>query len=89
MRAVLKRPRILIFDEATASLDAPTAERLAQTVNRLKARCTIFFITHQPPKGVHADDTEAPPITRASALSGREQPIGALAFRALVGLKTH
>jgi ABC-type transport system involved in Fe-S cluster assembly fused permease/ATPase subunit len=34
-RALLKRPRILIFDEATSSLDAPTAEQFAKTVNRL------------------------------------------------------
>jgi subfamily B ATP-binding cassette protein HlyB/CyaB len=56
-RAVLKHPKILIFDEATASLDPPTAERFAQTVNRLKARCTILFITHQPPKGLQTDAT--------------------------------
>lgn len=38
---------------------------------------------------VSADATEAPtPNTRTSALSGREQPTGALAFRALVDLKT-
>ena len=38
---------------------------------------------------VSADATEAPtPNTKTSALSGREQPTGALAFRALVDLKT-
>jgi HlyD family secretion protein len=37
---------------------------------------------------VSADATEAPtPNTRTSALSGREQPTGALAFRTLVDLK--
>jgi subfamily B ATP-binding cassette protein HlyB/CyaB len=55
-RALLKRPRILLFDEATASLDAPTAERLAQTVNRLKGQVTILFITHQVPRGLHVDE---------------------------------
>jgi subfamily B ATP-binding cassette protein HlyB/CyaB len=55
-RAILKRPRILIFDEATASLDQPTAERFAQTVNRLKGEVTILFIAHQVPRGLHVDE---------------------------------
>jgi subfamily B ATP-binding cassette protein HlyB/CyaB len=55
-RAVLKRPRILIFDEATSSLDAQTAERFAQTVNRLKGVATILFIAHQLPKGLAVDE---------------------------------
>ncbi|MGH8708990.1 MAG: peptidase domain-containing ABC transporter, partial [Burkholderiales bacterium] len=32
-RALLKRPRVLIFDEAASNLDPATAERFAQTVN--------------------------------------------------------
>ena len=55
-RAVLKRPRILIFDEATSNLDPPTAERFAQTVNRLKGRITLLFIAHQLPKGLAVDE---------------------------------
>ena len=55
-RAMLKRPRILIFDEATSSLDGPTAERFAQTVNKLKGAATILFIAHQLPKGLAVDD---------------------------------
>src|SRR5207237_2112664 len=35
-RAVLKRPRVLVFDEATGSLDAHTADQLASTINQLK-----------------------------------------------------
>ena len=37
-RAVLKRPKVLIFDEATSALDQKTAERFAETVNKLKGR---------------------------------------------------
>ena len=55
-RAMLKRPRILVFDEATSSLDGPTAERFAQTVNKLKGAATILFIAHQLPKGLAVDD---------------------------------
>jgi len=56
-RALLKRPRILIFDEATASLDPSAAERFAQTVNRLRASVAMLFITHQVPRGLHVDET--------------------------------
>jgi subfamily B ATP-binding cassette protein HlyB/CyaB len=55
-RALLRRPRILVFDEATSGLDAATAERFAQTVNRLKGMATIVFIAHQLPKGLAADE---------------------------------
>ncbi len=66
-RAVLKRPRILIFDEATSNLDAQTAERFAQTVNKLKGAATILFISHQVPKGLAIDDV----ITIAGERSGQ------------------
>jgi subfamily B ATP-binding cassette protein HlyB/CyaB len=55
-RALIKRPRILVFDEATSGLDAPTAERFAQTINRLKGLATILFIAHQLPKGLAVDE---------------------------------
>jgi subfamily B ATP-binding cassette protein HlyB/CyaB len=55
-RAILKRPKILIFDEATSALDAHTAERFAQTVNKLKGAATILFIAHQLPKGLAVDE---------------------------------
>jgi len=58
-RALLKRPKILVFDEATASLDAPTAERFAQTVNRLKETVTTLFISHQVPRGLQVDEVVA------------------------------
>ena len=37
-RALLKRPKVLIFDEATSKLDAETAESFARTVNGLKGQ---------------------------------------------------
>jgi len=55
-RALLKRPKILIFDEATANLDAVTAEHFAKTINQLKGKVTILFIAHQLPKSLHVDD---------------------------------
>ncbi|MHB1125172.1 MAG: peptidase domain-containing ABC transporter [Ramlibacter sp.] len=56
-RALLKRPRILIFDEATSSLDAQTAAAFARTINQLRGKVTIVFIAHQVPRGLHVDET--------------------------------
>mgnify|MGYP005805524487 CR=1 FL=1 len=55
-RALLKRPRVLIFDEAVSSLDQATAEHFAHTVNRLKGKVTMLFITHQLPKALQVDE---------------------------------
>ena len=55
-RALLKQPRILIFDEATANLDAHTAEHFAKTINKLKGQVTMLFIAHQLPKGLQVDE---------------------------------
>lgn len=54
-RALLRRPRILIFDEATASLDRDTAEALGRTVNRLRGKVTILFIAHHVPQSLQPD----------------------------------
>jgi subfamily B ATP-binding cassette protein HlyB/CyaB len=55
-RALLKRPKLLIFDEATSNLDNHTAEQLAQTINKLKGAATIVFIAHMVPKGLQVDE---------------------------------
>ncbi len=55
-RALLKQPKILIFDEATSSLDDETARQFAQTVNQLRGRITMLFITHKIPDGLAVDE---------------------------------
>ena len=55
-RALLKRPKVLIFDEATSNLDAHTAEAFAQTVNQLKGSVTMLFIAHNLPRGLQVDE---------------------------------
>ncbi|MDP1633546.1 MAG: peptidase domain-containing ABC transporter, partial [Gallionellaceae bacterium] len=55
-RALLKRPRVLIFDEAVSNLDQETAEHFAHTVNKLKGKVTMLFITHQLPKALQVDE---------------------------------
>ncbi|MEO8629477.1 MAG: ATP-binding cassette domain-containing protein, partial [Betaproteobacteria bacterium] len=54
-RALLKRPKILIFDEATSNLDHATAEQFAKTINALKGQVTMLLITHQVPNGLKLD----------------------------------
>ena len=54
-RALLKRPKVLIFDEPLSSLDHSTAEHFAATVNKLKGKVSIIFITHQIPKSLKAE----------------------------------
>jgi subfamily B ATP-binding cassette protein HlyB/CyaB len=55
-RALLKRPKILIFDEAVSNLDQHTAEHFAKTINKLKGKVTMLFITHQIPRGLMVDE---------------------------------
>ncbi|KXB29237.1 ABC transporter [Dechloromonas denitrificans] len=55
-RALLKRPKILVFDEAVSNLDQHTAEHFAKTINKLKRKVTMLFITHQIPRGLMVDE---------------------------------
>jgi ATP-binding cassette, subfamily B, bacterial HlyB/CyaB len=55
-RALLKGPKVLIFDEATSALDAETAESFAKTINGLKGKVTMLFITHGMPKALKIDE---------------------------------
>jgi len=54
-RALLRRPRILIFDEATSGLDRETAEAFARTVTRLRGSATVLFIAHHLPEDLAVD----------------------------------
>ena len=54
-RALLKHPKVLLFDEAVSNLDHVTAAHFAKSINRLKGKVTMIFITHQIPKGLAVD----------------------------------
>jgi subfamily B ATP-binding cassette protein HlyB/CyaB len=69
-RAVLKRPKILIFDEATSNLDSLTAELFAQTINQLKGKVTILFIAHQRPRGLLVDEVVSIGMERVTSAAG-------------------
>ena len=92
-RALLKRPAILVFDEATSALDAATSEQFAQTVNALRGKVTMVFITHALPKGLKLDAVfrltskgaqllkPAPPLAPARTDGARRSPGAADAAR--------
>lgn len=46
-RAFLRRPKVLILDEATSNLDQETEIRLVQTLSRVKGEMTIVAATHR------------------------------------------
>jgi subfamily B ATP-binding cassette protein HlyB/CyaB len=59
------QPKILVFDEATSSLDQETAEHFAKTINQLKGKVMMLFITHALPKTLVVDG-----VVRIGAIKG-------------------
>jgi HlyB family type I secretion system ABC transporter len=54
-RALIRNPRILIFDEATSSLSSQTGANLQQNLIHKGFNCTTFIITHRLATLHHAD----------------------------------
>jgi ATP-binding cassette subfamily C protein len=46
-RALVKRPKLLILDEATTALDPKTEKEICTTLQQLKGQITILAISHQ------------------------------------------
>jgi len=54
-RALLRRPRLLILDEATNALDRAMEERLLEALMKLRGRVTIVMISHRLPAELPVD----------------------------------
>jgi len=54
-RAILKQPPILIFDEATSSLDSATEQAIQKTLNEVAGQHTTLMIAHRLSTVVDAD----------------------------------
>ena len=61
----MRRNAFQLLRPTRANLDQQTAEHFAQTVNKLKGKVTILFITHQLPKGLQVDE---------AVILGKEKP---------------
>ena len=46
-RALYKKSKILILDEATSSLDIVTEKQIMDSINKLKNKLTIVIVTHR------------------------------------------
>ncbi len=51
-RAILRRPRLLILDEALSALDRALERRILARLNEVSDRMTILIVTHRLPHGV-------------------------------------
>jgi ABC-type multidrug transport system fused ATPase/permease subunit len=71
-RALLQRPRILVLDESTSALDAPTEKSILDNLNGLLRDVTTIIISHRPYPIQWAD--------RVITLSRGEGPSDALAI---------
>lgn len=46
-RALIRRPRMIIFDEATSALDSETEKMVSDATARLMGHCTTFLVAHR------------------------------------------
>jgi ABC-type multidrug transport system fused ATPase/permease subunit len=54
-RVLLKRNRILVLDEATASIDSATDVILQRVIRQEFAECTVITVAHRIPTVIDSD----------------------------------
>ncbi len=54
-RAILRQPRLLVFDEATSSLDKMSEDRVNESVRAAAEQATLLVISHKPSAVVRAE----------------------------------
>lgn len=55
-RSILPRPAIMVFDDATASVDAGTEQRIRASLRELSKDSTTIIISHRLSSLMHADE---------------------------------
>jgi ABC-type bacteriocin/lantibiotic exporter with double-glycine peptidase domain len=55
LRALLRRPRALILDEALSNLDDATEERVLRNLLSRRPQPTILWISHRTPAALRPD----------------------------------
>ncbi len=46
-RALLRKPKIIIFDEATSALDSASEQKVQAAVDKMMKQCTTFMVAHR------------------------------------------
>jgi ABC-type multidrug transport system fused ATPase/permease subunit len=54
-RVLLKRNKILVLDEATASIDSATDATLQRVIRQEFAECTVITVAHRVPTVIDSD----------------------------------
>jgi ATP-binding cassette, subfamily C, bacterial len=72
-RALVRKPRLLILDEVTTSLDPATEASICDTLRGLRGNVTILAVSHQPAVMVAADIVYTIGGGNATRMMPREQ----------------
>ena len=46
-RALIRKPKIIIFDEATSALDSVSEKKVQEATNEMMKNCTTFLVAHR------------------------------------------
>lgn len=79
-RALIRRPRILVLDEATSAVDIQLEERLQGTFQHLLPGRTLFIVSHRAPSIVHCDQIIVLDQGRVQALGSHAELIETSSF---------
>jgi ATP-binding cassette subfamily C protein len=81
-RSLVRRPKLLILDEATTALDPQTEAVVCETLERLRGQVTIIAISHQPALVNAADE-----VYHVENLTLTREPLKAA--QAVVAMSAH
>ena len=74
-QALLREPHLMIFDEATSSLDRETEQAVLASINRIAGQITVLLISHKPDAVMKADRVIVMDDGRVAAAGRHEELI--------------